>query len=214
MLHWWEERLRRHGYTELTANAFADQRWMDLAGLYFEVSIVRHAGINVGKWNVDERPLRPGPGISGLRAGEFELVLIHHSGVPPAWGTSNLPLYLQRPGARAQADPETMAIMEQLGQQYRELLARHGNAQYEPYRWGYFPNGRPIPRATRRRYRQALMAAELAHEPPPRIPTSTLPGAHRLDRLDDMMLLESIRTGWRIDRQRLAGKLLAHRRMG
>jgi hypothetical protein len=207
LLAWWDERLGRLGSSELSATLFTDQRWLDLAPAYFDVTTVRHAGMNVAKWNVDERPLRPGPGQSGLRAGEDELVMVHFSGMPPSRGTSQLPLYLQRSRARARNDRQTLEILADLGTQYRQLLAQYRNVQCEPYGWGYFPNGQPIPRATRRRYRQALIAAELANRPQPEIPTRALPGGHLLDPLEELRSLEAMRTGWRVDRERVSGRL-------
>jgi hypothetical protein len=188
----------------MAATLFTDQRWVDLAPGYFDVSVVRHPGINVAKWNVDERPLRLGP--SGWRAGDGQLVMMHYSGVPPTRGVGHLPVYVQRPDARVRHDPVTLANFERLCTQYVEEVARHRRGTPQPYRWGFFADGRSIPKATRRRFRHALIAAESANEPPPQIPTRALPWSRRIDVIEEFRLPEAVRTGFRTDRARLAAR--------
>jgi hypothetical protein len=57
-LQWHSRALRQHGRDAVEEGMHLDQRWLDLAPVYFpETGTVRDAGYNVAYWNLDERPL-------------------------------------------------------------------------------------------------------------------------------------------------------------
>jgi hypothetical protein len=80
ILEWLEERVMRYGFNEPEASLFVDQKWVSVLPLVFphEVALVEHFGINVGHWNLHERPLQSRDGIVSA-AGE-PLILFHFSG--------------------------------------------------------------------------------------------------------------------------------------
>jgi hypothetical protein len=57
-LEWWESRVLRYCYEEISEGIFTDQKWCDIAPCYFpELGVVRHPGCNVASWNLYEREL-------------------------------------------------------------------------------------------------------------------------------------------------------------
>lgn len=58
-LQWWKQRLFHHCYDNTDANGlFVDQLWLNLVPLYFSNTCIwKHAGYNVGYWNLQEREL-------------------------------------------------------------------------------------------------------------------------------------------------------------
>ncbi|MDN4593224.1 hypothetical protein, partial [Polycladomyces subterraneus] len=56
-LNWWTERLNRLCYRDLSRGIYGDQRWLDLAPIYFDVHILQHPGYNVAKWNLYHRKI-------------------------------------------------------------------------------------------------------------------------------------------------------------
>jgi hypothetical protein len=57
-LSWWCERVRHACRSDVAAGLYYDQRWLDLAPIFFDdVSILRDPGYNVAYWNLPEREL-------------------------------------------------------------------------------------------------------------------------------------------------------------
>ena len=55
---WWADRLLHYCYDDSSRGLFTDQRWMDLAPVYFEgLEILRDPGLNVASWNIADRHL-------------------------------------------------------------------------------------------------------------------------------------------------------------
>jgi hypothetical protein len=82
-LAWWSYRAARLGYNEPTLGMCGDQRWLDLVPLIFDaVNVVKREGVNVGYWNIVERPLFLSHDGSIL-AGNDLLVCFHFSGFSP-----------------------------------------------------------------------------------------------------------------------------------
>ncbi len=58
-LRWWRDRCRLLCTSDSTSGAFTDQKWVDLAPLFFpEISVVRDPRFNVAPWNLNQRKLR------------------------------------------------------------------------------------------------------------------------------------------------------------
>ena len=80
MLNWWQDRCHRDCYIDLRGGINADQRWLDLAvGIFPCISILRHAGINVGHWNIHEKTFSKNNGQIMIN-NHVPLCLFHFSG--------------------------------------------------------------------------------------------------------------------------------------
>ena len=56
---WWADRLRDFCWDLPERGLFTDQRWIDLAPVFFpELKVLRDPGLNVASWNLAERHLR------------------------------------------------------------------------------------------------------------------------------------------------------------
>ncbi len=57
-LAWWGSNTRSKGYRDLCRGLNADQLWLEhVPALYENVHILKHDGINIGYWNLPERPI-------------------------------------------------------------------------------------------------------------------------------------------------------------
>lgn len=147
---WWMERLRRYCYADRQDGLHTDQKWVDYAPVFFgdALGILRHRGVNVAYWNIDERPLaRDADGV--VRAGPDPLLLFHFSGF--RFATLEL---TKQPAAddRVRYDD---TVLRELSAEYRDAVFANG---YErlirlPYGMGHFADGTPVSLFHRRLYR-------------------------------------------------------------
>jgi len=81
-VHWWMERLHKHCVIDKPRGLFVDQKWIDIAPLFFEgVYILKQLGYNMAWWNIAERTLfRAADGHYYVNTPEQELVFFHFSG--------------------------------------------------------------------------------------------------------------------------------------
>lgn len=57
-LNWWKEKLVHQGYARHEMSLFYDQKWINLASIYFDgVYIEKNRGYNMAPWNLHERVL-------------------------------------------------------------------------------------------------------------------------------------------------------------
>lgn len=199
-LHWWDDRVARDCCIDIPATQFTDQRWLDVASAYFDLEVVRHPGMNVAKWNLDERALSL---TSHPRVGDVPLVLAHFSGVPSGSDGTPLPLVLRRSDARARRDPRRLAAFELLCAQYTAALRDAGYPSSVPYRWGRYPDGQVISLAARRYYRRVLLRAEREGRPTPPLPRGELRGLSRLDFVGRLGVVQALKSGLSMDRSRM-----------
>ena len=83
LVDWWANRCLTHCLDDPERGLYLDQRWMDLApGFVALTHVLRHPGYNVGRWNLEERPLT-GPPEAPRVCGE-PLVFMHWSGLDPS----------------------------------------------------------------------------------------------------------------------------------
>ncbi|MEM6913049.1 MAG: hypothetical protein AAF511_03635 [Pseudomonadota bacterium] len=55
---WWGDRLRQFCFDDVCGGLFTDQRWCDLAPVFFsELKVLRDPGYNVASWNLSQRTL-------------------------------------------------------------------------------------------------------------------------------------------------------------
>jgi hypothetical protein len=81
VLTWWEQRCLHLGFSEGRTGLFVDQKWMNLApGLFENVAILRHPGLNMAYWNLNDRVLSGGATAPAVN-GTFPLVFFHFSGI-------------------------------------------------------------------------------------------------------------------------------------
>ena len=98
-----------------------DQRWLDLVpGMFDGVRVVRHPGWNVGRWNLDGRPLTS---VNGeWRVGGEPLVFFHFSGL-----LSGADSPAQQRNLEVGA---SSAAVQSLIDDYAKALDRHGATSF------------------------------------------------------------------------------------
>jgi glycosyltransferase involved in cell wall biosynthesis len=78
ILNWWESRLKKYCKAETGRGLFTDQKWFDIATIYFkDISVLRHPGYNVASWNLSERFLTNQNGL--IYVDNFPLRIFHFS---------------------------------------------------------------------------------------------------------------------------------------
>ena len=84
LIQWWKERLRVHCRIDKCYGIFVDQKWMDLAPLFFDkIKSVRHPGWNMAWWNFSERTLLDLPDGYAVNTEDIPLIFFHFSGFRP-----------------------------------------------------------------------------------------------------------------------------------
>jgi hypothetical protein len=141
-LRWWAERMEERCESAVGEGMFHDQRWLDLVGsLFGELHVVRDEGVNVGHWNLAERPVWR-DGTRWMAAGG-PLRLFHFSGFDPA-----------QPGRLSRFSPSLRlgdtALAQLLGE-YADALIVSGWQQVRSSPWSFdrFDDGVPIPPSVR-----------------------------------------------------------------
>jgi len=152
-LTWWGERVYAHCRHDVPNGVYFDQRWLDLAPVFFPgLHVLRDPGSNVAHWNLPERSISITE--TSVTADGQPCRFFHFSGFDPDDGhavTRYSPrLTLSNVGPAAE-----------LFRRYRRLLesAGHGETKAWPYAYGSFDNGIPVPDAARRAYRELGEAA-------------------------------------------------------
>ncbi len=83
-LTWWQERLKNHCVIDKGRGLFVDQKWVDLAPLYFDgIYNFKHQGYNMAWWNTSERDLLEDGGKYFVNTKAQPLVFFHFSGFKP-----------------------------------------------------------------------------------------------------------------------------------
>ncbi len=77
-LTWFTTTLETMCYTDPATGLFVDQKWMDLAGSFFPVTVLRDATYNVAHWNLQARPIDVTDDV--LTVDGARLTFIHFSG--------------------------------------------------------------------------------------------------------------------------------------
>lgn len=201
LLDWWSSRLRRLASIAPASTLYTDQRWMDLAPGYFDVTVLRDPAMNLAPWNLDERRLRidATPTVDGR-----PLVFAHFSGVRQTSSGDHLPLALTRADARARMDTKGLEAFAALCTEYDAAVKRNRlDEAGEPYGWSSYPDGRAISLRARRLYRRNVIEAEAQKRPPPPVPDGERGLGRRLDALERSRFVDSMRAGARLDVERI-----------
>lgn len=119
---WWRSMCDKHCFVDLAGGQFVDQRWLGMVpGMFADVRILRHFGINAGHWSLSQARFesRPTTGVSesGLFVDADPLILFHFSGMTPHRPTE----YLQSQNrASLQGIPRLKALCDDF---HREVHA-------------------------------------------------------------------------------------------
>jgi hypothetical protein len=148
LLSWWEDRCLTCGFNAPADGFFVDQKFMDHAHTYFDgVKVLRHGGLNIAYWNLDERPLRKVGDI--WMVGDDLLVFMHFSGFifsPKPDEASRITKNQTRISLKSR--PEIAPLFHD----YRERLRanRYRELSHTPYSFAHFDNGASVNRLARR----------------------------------------------------------------
>ncbi|MEN2281295.1 glycosyltransferase [Algoriphagus sp. SE2] len=86
---WWKERLRDYCLIDKCRGIFVDQKWIDLAPLFFEgIYILKDKGYNMAWWNFNDRKLIDTKDGYFVNSEDTPLVFFHFSGFKP--GSSSI----------------------------------------------------------------------------------------------------------------------------
>lgn len=142
---WWWTRLEHSCRADLAGGLFTDQRWVDLAPIFFEGTvIVRDTTWNVATWNLAQRDIS-GTLETGLLVDGRPLVFFHFSGLD-----SGAQLAMLRKYGRG------MKGLFEMRDWYLERCRHHdaGNGSGATWSLDVFDDGTPITAAHRHLYRQ------------------------------------------------------------
>ncbi|MBD8490440.1 glycosyl transferase [Echinicola sp. CAU 1574] len=83
-VHWWRDRLRSHCKIDKGRGIFVDQKWVDLAPLFFKgIYTLKHQGCNMAWWNFSERDLKKDQKGYYVNNADQRLIFFHFSGFDP-----------------------------------------------------------------------------------------------------------------------------------
>jgi len=154
-LAWWQTKLARDCVVDVKRGIFVDQTWIDLVpGLFPNVTILRHPGYNVAYWNLAQRPVTREPDGSWSVLG-CALVFFHFSGFDPL-NPETFSRHQDRFGLQ-QLGPARELVLD-----YAARLVDNGAANYktQPYGFGAFHDGTPLPASLRKIYRGSTHVRE------------------------------------------------------
>ena len=141
---WWRDRLHLYCYDDIPRGIFTDQRWIDLAVVYFDCYIIKNLGCNMGPWNFSTRKLsRKNDKL--MVNDKDELVFFHFSGFDSG---SNLIVFNEYV-------KDKDAVEFELRNEYLADLDRMQQQKLGKYGWSYanYFSGEKISNSIRRRYR-------------------------------------------------------------
>lgn len=121
IISWWKKRLTTYCKLDKCRGIFVDQKWMDLAPLFFNgIVSVKHPGWNMAWWNLSERKL--GKNENGFFVNNFQtpLVFFHFSGFKP--GATTMTARIQS----AEFDMESEGALRELFDVYESRLLENG----------------------------------------------------------------------------------------
>lgn len=121
LIQWWKERLKEHCRIDKCFGIFVDQKWMDLAPMFFEkIKSVKDPGWNMAWWNFSERKLLKEKGKFYVNTEKSPLLFFHFSGFKP--DKANLTERLKTDEFK-ETESE---FLDELFQEYRNRLMKNG----------------------------------------------------------------------------------------
>jgi hypothetical protein len=143
---WWSDRLIQFCFDDIPNGLFTDQRWCDLAPVFFPTThILRHEGYNVASWNLSKRPIQI-LSDGGITAGLDRLKFFHFTKV-----TSVGERMIERSAKGSLAPLELMKW-------YQNQLQRSALTGLPAGWWAYanYSDGVPIAPSHRQAYRSSM----------------------------------------------------------
>lgn len=169
-LDWWWGHLRRECLIYPLLGVFVDQKWVDVGATYFSAHALRHAGYNVGPWNLHERHFSGADGGFTMSATDDELRLLHFSGFNPADPEAiSVRLSVDLRGIAAD-----FPALRDVSRQYAAnvLEAQEALGRSPMYRFAADAKGGLLSKRTRRAYRKQLLEMPSGSRmPSPFLPT-------------------------------------------
>lgn len=127
-LSWWAGHVRDCGRNDPDAGMCGDQRWLDVVPTIFNgCKISRHAGMNVGYWNLHERHIELHG--NGYTSNGLELIFIHFSGFDvncPRRFSTHLPNYFAA---------NDIQILTEMYASARRRAPTAPNSEYMYHKW-------------------------------------------------------------------------------
>lgn len=142
-LSWWAEKLRHFCYKDESCGLYFEQRWLDAAIAFFDITVLREPGYNVANWNVASRCLSFSPGYGYLVSGR-PLRFFHYSMVDSGRDLYYLQKHLPRGHSVFQMRDEYVRRINTLD------AAGHSRI---PWSYDFYSSGERIAPEVRRAYR-------------------------------------------------------------
>ena len=122
---WWQDRLRKYCIIDKPQGLFVDQKWIDLAPLFFSGILISHdVGYNMAWWNLSERKLLKSGDRYYVNDLSQELIFFHFSGFRP--GSEYYTGRVNHPDFSFKARPELLEIFND----YSKSLSLNGLENY------------------------------------------------------------------------------------
>ncbi|GAA0880882.1 hypothetical protein GCM10009119_38520 [Algoriphagus jejuensis] len=119
-LDWWMTRLRDYCLIDKPRGIFVDQKWIDLAPLFFEgIHVLKHKGYNMAWWNFNDRKLVEVDGDYYVNSESYPLIFFHFSGFKP--GSSSI----TGRSANNRFSYDSLPELRVLGQKYAAELLKN-----------------------------------------------------------------------------------------
>lgn len=143
-LEWWGQRLYHYGFYE--APFYCDQKWIDLAPAFFNITVWKHPGYNVAYWNLHEssrKIISASNGRYWLEEG-LPFVCFHYSGMGRSL-KQFMEIYI----------PDHENCLYELLRLFQEELVVMGEEEFSklPWSYDYHTDGTPVTAEERRSYR-------------------------------------------------------------
>lgn len=135
-LEWWSRKLRAYCYRDASHGLYYEQKWLDLALGYFDVTIFREPGYNVANWNISQRRVTACQDHTGYIVNGKPLRFFHFSMVDSGRDMLYLTKYASPNSAVFELrDRYTRAV---------EGVTRAGNLSQMPWSYESFASGERI----------------------------------------------------------------------
>lgn len=121
IISWWKERLTHHCRLDKCNGVFVDQKWMDIAALFFtQIKSSKHPGWNMAWWNITERNLIKVSGDYFVNSADYPLIFFHFSGFKPGVVTMTERI------KSTEFDMESEGVLRELFDKYELTLKANG----------------------------------------------------------------------------------------
>lgn len=167
-LNWWWSHLRRECLIYPLLSIFVDQKWTDIGSVLFNVHSWKHAGYNVGPWNLHEREVVRREGLLTISSTGHPLRLVHFSGFDPLDPDAiSVRLSVSLKGVGGVNEEFRL-----LSRQYADsvLRARKALGSAPKYGYGSDTSGRSLSKRLRKTFRSELLEKDGRELPSPFVP--------------------------------------------